>query len=83
MSITYCKVKDGDWNDVSIQTLDGEDGWGLFNTDLSVWAICIATCSDTGVSVITDDWDTYYLVPSVDLEFKSTLEALGSLERDA
>jgi hypothetical protein len=82
MQITYCKVREGDWNDVSIQTLDGQDGWGIFNTDLSVYAICVATCSDTGMSVITDNWDTYYLVPSVDLEFRSTLEALGSLERD-
>lgn len=81
MQITYCKPREGDWSDICIQTLDGEEGWGIFNTDLSVWAICIATCSDTGISVITDNWDTYYLVPSVDLDYATTLEALGALER--
>ena len=80
MELTYCKSREGDWSDLCIQTLDGEDGNDLFNPDNSVWAICIATCSDSGMSVITDNWDTYYLVPSIDLEYATTLEALGALE---
>lgn len=82
MEITYCKVREGDWSDLDIQNLDGEDGTDLFNQDKSVWVICIATCSDTGMSIITDDYDTYYLVPSIDLEYATALQALGALERD-
>lgn len=81
MELTYCKVRNGDWEDVSIQSLDGMTGQSLFNTDNSVWAICIATCEFSGVSIITDDWKSYYLVQSVDLDYASSLEALGALER--
>jgi len=81
MDINYCKAREGDWSDLAIQTLDGEDATDLFNKDNSVWAVCIATCSDSGISVVTDNWDTYYLVPSIDLDYATTLEALGALER--
>lgn len=81
MEINYCKAREGDWSDLDIQNLEGEDASDLFNQDNSVWVICIATCSDTGMSIITDDWDTYYLVASIDLEYATALEALGALER--
>lgn len=81
MEITYCRVREGDWEDIAIQSLDGLTGQGVFNTDNSVWAICVATCAQSGVSVITDNWDTFYLAQSIDLEFVSTIEALGALER--
>jgi hypothetical protein len=81
MELTYCKVRDGNWEDIEIKSLDGQSGQGVFNTDQSVWAICVATCDVTGISVITDNWDQYYLVQSIDLDYASSLEALGALER--
>jgi len=77
---TYCKVRDGNWEDISIESLDGLTGNGIFNPDNKVWAISVATCEFSGVSVITTDLNTYYLAPSIDLDFVSDLEIFDTLE---
>lgn len=81
MELVYCRAREGAWAELAIQTLDGEDATEIFNTDNSEWALCVATCASSGMSVITDNWDEFYLVPSIDLEYATTVQALGALER--
>ena len=67
----YARVRDGKWQDIQLQDLEGQK---LYWSPKSEWVKSI--CFDgmgTGLYVLTEDDDSYFTAPSIDLEFSDTL----------
>ena len=78
--MTYAKVRNGNWNDVTLRNLEGEEiDWVPKFT--WVKSVCFDAMG-TGLYVLTDDDDHYFTCHSIDLNFVDDIQALSSMEPD-